>query len=35
MEFKLVLENPSFTVNQKGSFKLDSKKSSNLSVSFK
>ena len=30
MEFKLVLENTCFTVNQKGAFKLDSKKSVNL-----
>ena len=34
-EFKLILENPSFTVNQKGNFKLEAKKSVNLAVSFK
>lgn len=35
MEFKLTLENPSFVVNQKGTFKLESKKAINLSVTYK
>jgi hypothetical protein len=34
-EFKFTLENPSFTVNQKGTIKLEAKKSLNLAVSYK